>query len=100
MTEIKLVHIYGQEAFHDEAYIVGNTEGLISVLRAIEGALKKGASEALVYANDGEGYQIRVILNDSPWDSPSWSYLAAPYSREFACEKREDAIWPWDIRGE
>ena len=99
---IKLLHIYGQEQWHGNTYLVGNKAGLLELKNAIEQALDNGRGEttnkgSCIYTNDGEGYQVRVVLNDTIWQSPFWENLALPYSWEIASEKRDDAIWPWKI---
>jgi hypothetical protein len=93
---VKLIHIYGQSAWHDDAVILGNREGLIALAKAIQEALEtneaKAEFEAMV--SDGEGYSIKIILNDSPWESEFWEKAAVPYTADYAKERREDAIWP------
>ncbi len=95
---IKLLHIYGQESFHDAAMIVGNREALIELANAIDKALDghgNGTSEAFV--SDGEGYGVRVVLYDKPWDE--WHKLPMPYTEDYAKERRprKELLWPHEI---
>jgi hypothetical protein len=94
---MKLIHIYGQQFFHDDAFIIGTREGLTALRDAINEALEKGRAVTEVFVNDGEGYDICIALNDSNCLSPFWNKLAVPYADEMASEKREDALQPRSI---
>ncbi|WP_226528561.1 hypothetical protein [Metabacillus niabensis] len=50
-----VLHIYAQDAWHQEAYIVGNKEGLLELRNAIDEALKSKEAVAHVFPTDGEG---------------------------------------------
>ena len=91
---MKLLHIYGQEIWHDPVHIVGNREALEDLKKAIEKALDRGRGETDTFCNNGEGYTIVVILDDSDWQNGEWKKRAVPYTDEVARETREDAIWP------
>jgi len=96
--KIDLLHIYGQRAHHDDAFIVGNRNALIQVKKAIEKALSReeGAEGIIaVSVNDGEGYDLEIIMDNSDWIKGRWSKRAVPYTADYAVEKREDAIYPW-----
>lgn len=95
--EIALLHTHGQEAWHDEAYIVGNRAGLEALLEALQQALRSPSGSAGVdlFVSDGEGYRCLISLNDDPWRSESWIKAAVPYTAPYARENRDDAIWPW-----
>lgn len=97
MSEAYL-HIYSQQRWHDDAYIVGNTEGLIALRDAITRALgeeRKGGLSAFV--NDGEGFYGAVVRVDDK--SEKFDLLAVPYvGEEYAQENRENAIYPHRIR--
>lgn len=100
---INLLHIYGQESWHNEAYIVGNKSGLQELKKAIEQALNSGRGEtgehnACIYVNDGEGYKVQIIMNNTNWLEPFWKKLALPYTEVVASDKGEDIIWPWKIK--
>lgn len=99
-NEIPLLHIYGQLQWHDECYIVANRDGLACLKGSIQEALDKGESSVAVYASDGEGYTIKVILNDSGWLEKFWDDLALPYTDETARAVGIDTIQPWEIKKE
>lgn len=92
------LHIYSPQQWHDDAYIVGNTEGLIALRDAINRALgeeRKGGLAAFV--NDGEGFYGAVVRVDDK--SEKFDLLAVPYvGEEYAKENRENAIYPHRIR--
>ena len=97
-----LLHIYAQEQWHGEAYIVGNRGGLQELKRAIEQALRNGKGETGRYGtyvcpNDGEGYKVKITMNNTDWLGAFWDKLALSYTEEVASDKREDAVWPWKL---
>lgn len=59
-----VLHIYAQDSWHKEAYIVGNKEGLLELRKAIDQALKSKEAIAEVFPADGEGYEAMVLLVD------------------------------------
>ncbi len=96
---MKLLHIYGQEAFHDEVYIVGNKEALTDLRNAIDMVLAECLScRTGVSVNDGEGYDVIVVKDDNDWKNESWIKRAVPYTADYARETREDAfcLCPWE----
>lgn len=113
-----LLHLYGQGAYHDDAFMVGNTKGLEAVRDAIDKVLGGEADQgaAWVSVSDGEGYDLKVIKVDDPWsmnfeideegeikqwipgapEGSRWGKIAHPYTDEdWGKERREDALWPW-----
>lgn len=54
------LHVRGQFTYHGEAYIVGTRAGLLKLRNAIDEAIESRDSEAIVCANDGEGYAVTV----------------------------------------
>jgi hypothetical protein len=68
---MKILNIYGQEAWHDDARIVGNREGLEALRAVIADALSQGAATSQsvdpIFASDGEGYEVIVELHNDPW---------------------------------
>lgn len=94
---MKLIHIYPQESWHMDAYIVANREGLQALKEAIDEALDRENAEVEAFVSDGEGYEIEIILNDSPWGSTFWKQVAVPYTADYAKEKREDVVWPMNL---
>ena len=101
---MNLLHIYAQEAWHDDAFIVGDRLGLEVLREAISQALEKGrvstydvTGGSSVYTTDGEGYTVRIICDDSGWQEEFWCSLSLPYTDEIAQDKNPDAKGPWDI---
>jgi len=94
--DFPILHIHGQEFWHQEAYIVANRQGLEELKTAIEQALNEGLSHVAESVSDGEGYDLYIQLIDSSWKSEEWEKAALPYTSQESCEKRKDAIWPWD----
>lgn len=92
-----LLHIYGQEYYHDETYIVGDREALVSLKKAIEDALETGRGSAEFFTSDGEGYDANIILREDKWESEFWTNLALPYAAGHAEDKRPHAVAPAEI---
>ena len=90
-----LLHIHGQPSWQDEAYILGNRDGLLALRAGIDAALEHGEGGAEVMVADGEGYVVEVMLEEASWDSPAWERVAVPYTASEAAENRDEAIWPW-----
>ena len=93
----ELLHIYGQCAFHDNVEIVGNREALEALRDTISEALYGIPHFMEPIVNDGEGYRVYVRLAEGDWDSMVWQKLAVPYMEDYASEKREGAIAPWQL---
>lgn len=91
------LHVYAQQAPHDEAFIVGNREALLALRRAINAALASGQGKADASVADGEGFSIHVILQEGDIYSPEWLMVAVPYTGDWAAEHREGAVWPHDL---
>lgn len=94
MNGIGLLHLYAQPAEHDDAWIVGNSAALTALAQAIQDAFSSGEGAAEVFVADGEGFTLRVRLDDAPMSSPTWVRRAVPYTDESAREHRPEAIWP------
>lgn len=87
------LHIYSQNDWHDQAYIVGTTEALQHLRSAIDKALSEGGGTATSYVNDGEGFYLAVVCVD---DEKEFTKLAVPYVDEIAMAK-SDEKGPWDM---
>lgn len=94
------LHVYGQEAWHDEAFVVGDVAGLTALRDAIDAALRDGAAVTpVVFVNDGEGYQVVVAA------VPDMSGVAVPYHDEFARHGSAGTmlpvlpVLPWRLEG-
>lgn len=99
--KIPLLHIYSQEAWHDDAFIVGNTEGLKALRDAINQALKRQSNRSQsvsgpVSVSDGEYYTTVIVKIDTDWQEEEWRELAVPYTWEHAKERNEKAKHPHD----
>ena len=94
MDQLPRVHIYGQYSWHEEAYIVGNVEGLIALRDAINSSIGQGQAKTEVMTGDGEGYDVHVIQVDSKLID---SRLQLPYIDEIARGDPEQSIQPWDL---
>jgi len=75
---MKILNIYGQEAWHTEARIVGNREGLLVLKATIDRALtykratsstdeKPNDGTTALFASDGEGYEVIVEMHNDIW---------------------------------
>ena len=90
---MNVLHIYGQEAFHDEVYIVGNKSELIKLRNIIDKAIVEDYEDDEFYVNDGEGYSIAVYKIYGP----KVDKIAVPYYADYAKEKRIEAVYPWQL---
>lgn len=96
---MKLLHIHGQGAWHDNVIIIGNREALEALKDAVEKALAgKNFTEAEteVFCADGEGYAVQVGMDDSPWEGKNWTHSASPYYENYAQGGREGQLSPHD----
>ena len=102
VERIKLVHIYGQKIWHDDVLIIANHEGLLALQKAVSEALEKGKGVAEVFVADGEGYDVKILLNEADWPSDSWDILVLPYTadfvREIAPPHGNVVVQPWELR--
>lgn len=76
----KVVHIFPQPYYHEEAVIIGNKKGLLDLKKAIEDALESGFGDCILMPSDAENYRCRVIMNDEDWESPFWKRMKVPYA--------------------
>lgn len=94
---VPLLHIYGQESWHDSVVVVGNKAALEILLQAIKTALKTGRGNSeTVYPADREGYGV-IVLQKNGEVPEDWGRLALPYTNEIARDKREDALRPVEV---
>lgn len=98
MPEIPVVNVYPQRSPHDDAFIVGNKEGLVALRSAIDEALNDpgGLGTKLSYVADGEGFVILVKRVDT-WDSLDG--VALPYFGEEYSNGSPSATGPFDVIG-
>jgi len=64
-----ILHIYGQEAWHDDAKIFGTEEALKQLIVTIKKVLeKKEGHQFETFVTDGEGYSVYIKLINSEKD--------------------------------
>jgi hypothetical protein len=63
--DLGTLHVYAQELWHDEAFIVGDVRALEQLRDAVSAALTSGRGSALVFARDGEGYRLHVVRHET-----------------------------------
>lgn len=57
----KVLHIFGQQSYHDEVRVMGTKTALLILRDAISAAIDMGrATSQPVFVNDGEGYYVEV----------------------------------------
>ena len=90
-NDLEWLHIYGQGAWHDDVYIVGNEIALMKLKDVIEGALTNQNHQDNFFVSDGEGYCVKVsnVDNIEKYGSPYWE--------EVAQDKNPNALYPWLI---
>ncbi len=93
-----IIHLWSGQIFHDDGYIIANKEGLEYLRDYINDVLEHGTHERNddVFTSDGEGYTLHIQKVDDGKDEAGIVYLAAPYTDDYAIERREYAIYPWD----
>lgn len=74
-----LAHIYAQEFWHCDSYIIANKEGLSRIREALNEAIasESGESSIELMCNDGEGYTLKVVRREG---EEVWNKLALPYT--------------------
>ncbi|GIM47616.1 hypothetical protein DNHGIG_31650 [Collibacillus ludicampi] len=96
VDDIGVIHIHAQKENHDDAYIVANRTALKKLKDLIDGALQKGKSCGEFMPQDGECFDLYIIVDDSDWQSESWKRRALPYTDEIASHPhRKDVVYPW-----
>lgn len=109
--DMKLLHLYAQDHQHGEAWVVGNRLGLEALRDAINLALQQGSAQTpsrdgCVFATDGEGYEVMVLLDESKWEGAPigeektvWDRLQCPYVGGGPYQRGyyPSALWPWDL---
>jgi len=124
LKKFRCLHLYSQGGFHEEGYIIGNTDALIALRDAIDQVLKQEPTEGrdeqivLVGSHMPSSHAPNVELMDG-WDAENhdsifasdgegydlyvikldnnkkWNDIAMPYTEEnWGKEMREEAVWP------
>lgn len=104
---IPYLHIYPQENYHSEAYIVGNLQGLVCLIKSVaavlRGAGKKDYCESeVVFCSDGEGYTVDLMrLNDPEPDTNghiNWGQnIALPYPETIDGLSDPKLMFPYEL---
>jgi len=87
------MHIYAQDAWHDNAYIMGDREALAGLRDAIDTALRDGIGAGTVVASDGEGYDVVVRL----CTVAELNELSGHYTALCARRCRSEAVEPGEL---
>lgn len=90
---MEILHIHGQQIWHDYAFIVGTPKALQDLRDAIDVALNNNVAKCDAFVCDGEGYSI--IVQCMPEEK--CAELGVPYIDEVASEKDTEATFPWKI---
>lgn len=91
---MEILHIYAQDAWHDEAYIAGTREALKLLRDAIDSAIEKGTGSAECFVCDGEGYRIEVVVATKE----QIGNMVVPYTSECAKGDAESVKFgPWTL---
>lgn len=89
----EILHVFGQAAHHDEVFLAGNREALLSLRRAIDEALENKIGECEASVCDGEGFSSFVLCAEDK----QLERLAVPYSADYAQEKDPSATPVYDL---
>ena len=88
------VMLYSQFSWHTEGFVCGDREGLQRLRDAITRALNDGQSQATVFAGDGEGFTLHVLMRDEEFLATK---LKSPYTWEAAADNRDHVVWPSEL---
>jgi hypothetical protein len=69
-------HIFGQQMWHSNAYIIANRTALIELREAIDVALIHGEKRITLFPSDDEGYHLFVKCVEDDFE---WKALEMPY---------------------
>jgi hypothetical protein len=83
--DMVVLHIYPQPFEHGDAQIVGNRAGLAKLALAIsEAIIRNTDTEAIdVFATDGEGYTVKIIVMPDNWLAPKWGAWSPHYCKDW-----------------
>lgn len=80
---MKSIHIYAQEFWHNPAFITGDKTSLKELRDALDVALTEGVAKTSSFASDGEGYDIHIAVADT-------NHLPLPYTDDIAKYSNEE----------
>ncbi|MGE7918272.1 hypothetical protein ACQKM9_04895 [Viridibacillus sp. NPDC093762] len=69
-------HLFGQQMWHGNAYMVANRSALLGIKEAIEVALENEESRVTMFPFDGEAYDLFIKCTNEGFD---WSQINLPY---------------------
>lgn len=92
---MNILHVYAQEHWHDEAFVVGTPKALSALRCAIDHALTRGVGVATSSTADGEAFRIAAVR----LESDQVDTLAIPHSDEVMGRARYTAKWPGVLPG-
>lgn len=90
--QMPVLHVYGHAHHHEPVYICGTVEALHELRATIDDALGYGKAKMEAWPNDGEGYEVVVVVADQEQAAA----LTAPYTDDFAQDK-SNGFRPLDI---
>ena len=73
---IPTCHIFGQQMWHGEAYLIANRTALLELKEAIDVALKHEETRLGLMPSDGEGYDLFIKCVEDDFE---WEELEMPY---------------------
>lgn len=83
-------HIYSQDSWHGEAYIVGNRAGLEKLRDAINLTLEKGNTKNTFWPNDYESYHLfMACMSEDDFEGLKLPYNAKIHELEDGQEAYE-----------
>lgn len=91
------LHIYAQDASHEDAWVVGDREALTALRDALNRVLDGPAATdgAKSFCEDGEGFLTVVVRVD---DASLWKTLHLPYATRSI--SNEDCVHPFAVADE
>lgn len=89
---MNILKIYGSSFWHEDILIVGDTKSLTSLKIAIEDALQGKTGTTLAFENDGEGYVVKIKLNN---DEKVFDQLPLHYIDDVAGELEKSDKWKY-----
>lgn len=88
-------HLFGQQMWHSNAYLIANRTALIELREAIEVAIKHEESRLGLTPSDGEGYDLFIKCVE---DNFEWKELEMPYhDRECYVPDEKAELSPYNV---
>ena len=86
--ELPMCHIFGQQMWHSNAYLIANRTDLTEIRDAIDIALKHEESRLGLSPSDGEGYDLFIKCAEENF---KWESLEMPY-HDRECYEPDEAV--------